>query len=81
MLERFEPGTAYRPLVNDSFYGSRLRQLAAVKLRIVATQAKFKLGPAGPVAIKRRVVERLRERREPNDGRAADVIEASLPRE
>ena len=76
MLERYEPGAAYRPIVNNSFYGARLAQLATVKLRIVATDAKFKVGPAGPDKVKLHVAERLRERAEPGDMRAADVIEA-----
>jgi hypothetical protein len=44
----------------------------------VRTQAKFKVGPAGPPELKRRVAEQLRARGEPNDARAADVIESYL---
>jgi len=44
----------------------------------VSTQAKFKVGPAGADAGKREVARRLRLRAEPNDSRAADVIEASV---
>lgn len=79
MLEVYEPGAAYEPLVNGDFYGPRLRRLAAVRLRVLHTEAKFKVGPAGPAEIKRRVAHRLRERGEPGDARAADVIEGSLP--
>ena len=79
MLAAYEPGADYEPVVDGDFYGARLRQLATIRLRIVQTEAKFKVGPAGPVEEKRRVVRRLRERDEPGDARAADVIEASLP--
>ena len=78
MLELYEPGATYEPLVYGDFYGPRLRQLATVRLRVLHTDAKFKVGPAGPVEDKRRVAHRLRERGGPGDARAADVIEASL---
>ena len=61
------------------FYGARLRRLATMRLRVVRTHIKFKTGPAGTAATKRRVAGRLRERARPGDLRAADVIEASLP--
>jgi hypothetical protein len=61
------------------FYGSRLRRLATMRLRIVRRHIKFKTGPAGAAETKQRVAERLRERAQPGDLRAADVIEASLP--
>ena len=79
LLATYEPGADYVPIVDGTFYGPRLRRLAAVHLRVLATEAKFKVGPAGPVAMKRRVVAGLRERNEPNDARAADIIEATLP--
>lgn len=40
---------------------------------------KFKTGPAGATETKRKVAGRLRERGQPGDSRAADVIEAYLP--
>jgi hypothetical protein len=44
----------------------------------VRRHVKFKTGPAGAAETKRKVAARLRERAQPGDGRAADVIEASL---
>ena len=80
LLAAYEPdATSYRPIQNDDFYGPRLKRLAAVRLTIERMQAKFKVGPASPVETKRRVIRRLRERGEPNDARAADVIESYLP--
>lgn len=79
LLAAYEPGAEYEPIVDGDFYGPRLRRLAAIRLRIVATDAKFKVGPAATVTVKRRVIAGLRTRGEPGDGRAADVIEATLP--
>jgi transcriptional regulator len=81
LLAAYEPGAAYEPIADTPLYGPRLRRLAALRLRVVATDAKFKVGPAAPVEVKRRVVAGLRERAEPGDGRAADAIEATLPEE
>lgn len=78
LLAVYEPGASYRPVVDDSFYGPRLRRLGSIRLRIVETYAKFKVGPAGPASVKLEVARRLRERDEPGDQRAAGVIEESL---
>lgn len=57
---------------------ARLRMLAALRLRIVATKAKFKTGPAGAAELKQHVASLLRERDQPGDRRAAEVIESYL---
>ena len=74
----YEPGASYTPLADNEFYGPRLRRLAAVRLRVLQAEAKFKVGPAAPVEVKRNVVRGLRARGEPGDARAADVIESSI---
>lgn len=79
LVAAYEPGGEYAPIRDGDFYGPRLRMLATLQLRILREQAKFKVGPAAPVAVKRGVVERLRERAEPGDIRAADVIASYLP--
>ena len=81
LLAAYEPGAEYEPIVDGDFYGPRIRRLAIIRLRIVETDAKFKVGPAAPVAMKRRVVAGLRARGEPGDDRAADVIEVTLSKE
>jgi predicted FMN-binding regulatory protein PaiB len=82
LLAVYEPGADYVPIAADNpLYGLRVERLAVIRLRIIHTEAKFKVGPAAPVAVKRRVVAGLRERNEPGDARAADEIEATLPRE
>ena len=60
------------------FYGARLRRLATMRLRIVRRHVKFKTGPAGAAQTKLKVANRLRERGQPGDVRAADVIETSI---
>lgn len=80
LVAAYEPGREYPPIQDDDFYGARLRRLGAVRLRVVNTHAKFKLGPAEPVDVKLRVAGHLRERNEPNDRRAADVIEEYVHR-
>ncbi|HEY4887462.1 MAG TPA: FMN-binding negative transcriptional regulator [Candidatus Dormibacteraeota bacterium] len=78
LLAAYEPGASYEPVKMGEFYGTRLRRLATIRLRIVRTHIKFKTGPAGTGETKLRVAGRLRDRGEPGDVRAADVIEASL---
>ena len=80
LLAAYEPDAEYRPIRADDFYGPRLARLAAATLTVVRTQAKFKTGPAGPPELKRRVAEHLLARGEPNDARAAAVIESYLPK-
>jgi hypothetical protein len=75
MVEDYDGPGAYQPIEDGSFYGPRLARLATVRLRILATDAKFKVGPAGNARLKLEVAHRLRERRAPGDERAANVIE------
>ena len=79
LLAAYEPDADYEPIADGPLYGPRLRRLAAMRLRIVGVDAKFKVGPAGTADVKRRVAAGLRQRGEPGDARAADVIEATLP--
>ncbi|MGH9064671.1 MAG: pyridoxamine 5'-phosphate oxidase family protein [Acidimicrobiales bacterium] len=78
LLAAYEPEASYAPVVDGPLYGESLRQLAAVRIAVRSTRAKLKLGPYGSDAAKWAVVRHLRGRAGPNDGRAADVIAASL---
>lgn len=78
LLNAYEPGASYEPMKMGEFYGARLRRLATMRLRVVRSHVKFKTGPAGTAETKRKVADRLRERAQPGDARAADVIEAYL---
>jgi hypothetical protein len=76
LLAAYEPGASYEPMRMGEFYGPRLHRLATMKLRIVRRHIKFKTGPAGTAETKLKVAAKLRERAQPGDLRAADVIEA-----
>jgi transcriptional regulator len=76
LLAAYEPGASYEPMKMGEFYGPRLQRLATMKLRILRRHIKFKTGPAGTAETKLRVAAKLRERGQPGDIRAADVIEA-----
>jgi len=52
--------------------------LATMQLRVVRSHIKFKTGPAGSGESKRRVAAKLRERGDPGDIRAADIIETRV---
>lgn len=79
LLAAYEPGASYEPVSVGEFYGARLRRLATIRLRVVRSHVKFKTGPAGALETKQRIADRLRERGEGGDLRAAEIIEAYLP--
>lgn len=78
LLSRYEPDERYDPVQVGEVYSARLRRLATIRLRVLRRHVKFKTGPAGANETKRTLAHRLRERGEPGDARAADVIEASI---
>ena len=80
LVSSYEPGASYEPIEMGEFYGPRLRRLATMRLRIARRHVKFKTGPAGAEATKLRVADLLRASGQPGDSRAADVIEASIPK-
>jgi hypothetical protein len=80
LLAAYEPDGSYEPMKVGEFYGSRLNRLATMQLRVVRRHVKFKTGPAGTAETKKKVAGRLRERAQPGDARAADIIEAYLPK-
>ena len=77
LLSVYEPDAPHGTIEDGDVYGARLRQLAVVRLRIVATQAKFKIGPPGTDETGRRanVAAQLRKRGEPGDAEAARWID------
>ena len=79
LLAKHQPEGRYRPLAVDNPLDKvALNQLAAITLRITGCRAKFKLGQNRPVAARRRVIEELRRRGRPNDGRAADALQWTI---
>ena len=80
LLAHHEPGAHYdKPAVNER-YQARLSMLGTSRLSIVNAEAKFKTGLSGGKERKQLVADKLRERSEPGDRRAADVIEQYLDR-
>ncbi|HEY1419889.1 MAG TPA: FMN-binding negative transcriptional regulator [Candidatus Dormibacteraeota bacterium] len=78
LVASYEPKASYEPIQVGDFYGARLKRLATMQLRVVKSHVKFKTGPAGTKETKLKVAERLRERAEGGDIRAADVIEKAV---
>jgi predicted FMN-binding regulatory protein PaiB len=79
LMEAYGHGPQYRPVTDDELYGPQLRRLATVRLDITSRQAKFKAG-TGTAEQRTSIAQHLRERNEPGDTRAADVIERLAPR-
>lgn len=80
LISAYDGPGVHQPIAVNDFYGPRLARLAALRLRIVATDAKFKVGPAGKAELKLAVAHRLRERTSPGDTHAAAIIQARVAR-
>jgi uncharacterized protein len=79
LLARYQPEGGFRTLdPDDPLYQGALRKLAAVRLDVVRTRVKFKLGQNRPPEARRRIITELRQRGRPADGRAADALEWTL---
>ncbi len=79
LMDAYGHGPQYQPVADDDMYGPQLRRLGTVQIAIQSRQAKFKAG-TGSVEQRVDIARRLRDRSEPNDERAADVIERLAPR-
>lgn len=77
MLSVYEPGAPKGTISDGERYGDRLRQLAYLRLTIVSSQAKFKIGPPGNSETRQRdnVARQLRLRNFPGDANAAHWID------
>lgn len=78
LVSAYDGPGEHQPVEVGDFYGPRLARLAALRLRIVACDAKFKVGPAGNAELKLSVARHLRDRADPGDARAAAIIEARV---
>jgi predicted FMN-binding regulatory protein PaiB len=80
LLARYQPEGGFRGVdPDDPLYRGALRQLAAVRLTVERVRVKFKLGQNRPAETRRKVIQFLRERGRPNDARAAEALESTLP--
>ena len=80
LMARYQPEGGFRAIdPDDPLYRGALRQLAAVRLTVERVRTKFKLGQNRSPETRRKVIQFLRERRRPNDARAAEALESTLP--
>ncbi len=80
LMARYQPEGGFRAIdPDDPLYRGALRQLAAVRLSVNRVRTKFKLGQNRPPETREKIVQFLRERGRPNDARAAEALESTLP--
>jgi predicted FMN-binding regulatory protein PaiB len=80
LMARYQPEGGFRAIdPEDPLYGGALRQLTAVRLAVVRVRTKFKLAQNRPPETRRKIIQFLRERGRPNDARAAEALESTLP--
>jgi uncharacterized protein len=80
LMARYQPEGGFRAIdPDDPLYRGALRQLAAVRLSVNRVRTKFKLGQNRPPETRQKIVQFLRERGRPNDARAAEALESTLP--
>jgi uncharacterized protein len=80
LMARYQPEGGFRRIdPDDPLYRGALGQLAAVRLTVERVRTKFKLGQNRPPETRRKIVQFLRERGRPNDARAAEALESTLP--
>ena len=80
LMARYQPEGGFRLIdPDDPLYRGALRQLVAVRLTVERVRTKFKLGQNRPPEIRRKIAQFLRERGRPNDARAAEALESTLP--
>jgi uncharacterized protein len=80
LMARYQPEGGFRAIrPEDPLYGGALRQLTAVRLAVERVRTKFKLAQNRPPETRRKIIQLLRERGRPNDVRAAEALESTLP--
>jgi predicted FMN-binding regulatory protein PaiB len=80
LMARYQPEGGFRAIdPDDPLYRGALRQLAAVRLTVERVRTKFKLGQNRSSETRRKIIQFLRERGRPNDARAAEALESTLP--
>lgn len=80
LMARYQPEGGFRAIrPDDPLYGGALRRLTAVRLDVQGVRTKFKLAQNRPPETRRKIIQLLRERGRPTDGRAAEALESTLP--
>lgn len=82
LLARYQPEGGFRPVTpGDPLYRGAIAHIAAVRLDITDRRAKFKLAQNRSREARAKIVNELRRRGRPNDGRAADALQWTIDRE
>jgi predicted FMN-binding regulatory protein PaiB len=82
LMERYQPQGDFRPIAaEDPLYTQAISHIAAVRLTILNRRVKFKLGQNRALEVRAKIVEELRRRGRPADGRAADALQWTIDQE
>ena len=80
LLARYQPEGRFRAVVAaDPMYAKALHHLVGVQLTVERTRVKFKLAQNRTPQARRAIIDQLRTRNRPTDGRAAAALESTLP--
>jgi len=79
LLARYQSEGGFRPVTPEhALYRGAIAHIAAIRLEIKGRRRKFKLGQNRSVEVRAKIVEELRKRGRPNDGRAADALQWTI---
>lgn len=82
LLARYQPQGGFHPVTaDDPLYRGAIAHIAAVRLDIEERRVKFKLAQNRSPEVRAKIVDELRKRGRPNDGRAADALQWTIDRE
>jgi predicted FMN-binding regulatory protein PaiB len=82
IMARYQPEGGFRPVsAEEPLYRGAIAHICALRLRIRARRAKFKLAQNRPVDARAKIVEQLRKRGRPNDERAAQALTWTIEQE
>jgi len=82
LMDRYQREGGYDPLhAHSPIYASSIARLVVVRCTPLATRTKWKLGQNKPVETRRAIIEKFRDRKGPNDERAALMVERSIAAE
>ena len=82
LLARYQPQGGFRPVTpDDPLYRGAIAHIVAIRLDIRDRRVKFKLAQNRSLAVRAKIVDELRSRGRPNDGRAADALQWTIDRE
>jgi predicted FMN-binding regulatory protein PaiB len=82
IMERYQPQGGFRSITTeDPLYSGAIAHIAALRLAILNRRVKFKLGQNRSLEVRAKIVEELRKRGRPADGRAAEALQWTIDQE